>query len=471
MPRKKKNGHSPARVPGLSNDSNSYYRIPGSDGAPPSRSEFNTASNSPYRGGGTNMPASTNSGGDSPATYQDKDGIVRKMKEMFSHLDPEVLYIVLAECDFKVENAMDSLLELSVAAEGISPLPPILSGFELAAALLSPQHNPSKPDPHPPTGATAVPLSPPLRSEDDRDRTTDLTEEFDVLIDRELENLTIQQEAGERDHGGLHSSSSPPSVPLPSLSSLLQPPLLQASPRASASRRGPPGDQPCPDRVLSAGQASGPHSPVSGLSLSFSGGAVGYQRQRPLLDFSHLTSAPTETDRTKPSLPLDLGAADRPSAFQAYRKLDQSTVPPEGGRAVPPGGRVGGARTKTSVSGGGEEERLNNSPFWNARASEFQPRIHGNQAGGGPTFIVPVALSPSPWHTQAASHWSAQGPVRRAPVKAGATIPRSWTGGVSAAAAPRAPLLSGQHGRLRLEGRVLVLLRGAPGSGKSTLAR
>uniref|UniRef100_A0A8C7KNT6 Uncharacterized protein n=1 Tax=Oncorhynchus kisutch TaxID=8019 RepID=A0A8C7KNT6_ONCKI len=35
------------------------------------------------------------------ATSQDKDEIVRTMKEMFCHLDPEVLYIVLAECDFK----------------------------------------------------------------------------------------------------------------------------------------------------------------------------------------------------------------------------------------------------------------------------------------------------------------------------------------------------------------------------------
>ncbi|XP_064817435.1 uncharacterized protein LOC135534328 [Oncorhynchus masou masou] len=368
---------------------------------------------------------------------------------------------------------MDSLLELSVAAEHVGPLPPLLSGFELTAALLSPQHNSSKPDLHPhlPTGESAVPLSPPrrappLRSEDNQDMTTDLTEEFDVLIDRELENLTIQQEAEERDHGDLHSSSSSSSVS--SLSFLVQPAdaqqqalpqPLQSSPRAS--RRGLPGDQPCPDRVFSAGQASGPHSPVSDLSLNFSGGAAGYRRQRSLLDFSHLTSSPSGTDRTKPSLPLDPGASDRPSAFQAYRKLDQFTVRPEGERTVPPGGVAEGARTKTSVAG--EEERLNNPSFWNTRAPEFQP--HGNQTTR-PAFIVPVALSPSSWHTRAtpASHWLAQGPVGQVP-----TVPRSWTGGVSAG--PRAPLLSGQHGRLRLEGRVLVLLRGAPGSGKSTLAR
>lgn len=100
MPRKKKNGHSPARVPGLSNDNNNYYRIPGtSDGAPLSRSEFNTGTNS-HDHGSTDMLVSTNSGGIS-ATSQDKDEIVRTMKEMFCHLDPEVIYIVLAECDFR----------------------------------------------------------------------------------------------------------------------------------------------------------------------------------------------------------------------------------------------------------------------------------------------------------------------------------------------------------------------------------
>lgn len=30
-----------------------------------------------------------------------KEGIVKSMQEMFSHLDREVIYIVLSECDFK----------------------------------------------------------------------------------------------------------------------------------------------------------------------------------------------------------------------------------------------------------------------------------------------------------------------------------------------------------------------------------
>lgn len=30
-----------------------------------------------------------------------KENIVRSMQDVFSHLDPEVIYIVLSECDFK----------------------------------------------------------------------------------------------------------------------------------------------------------------------------------------------------------------------------------------------------------------------------------------------------------------------------------------------------------------------------------
>ena len=101
--------------------------------------------------------------------------------------------------------------------------------------------------------------------------------------------------------------------------------------------------------------------------------------------------------------------------------------------------------------------------FWNAEAPEFCPRPYGNQ---GSTFIIPVTANPSTWntHTLSASHWLAHGTVSQAPLKPTATIPKSW----ALAAAPAPPL---PHGTARLEGQVLVLMRGAPGSGKSTLAR
>lgn len=80
MPRRKKSGQSPARVPGGSLDHNAGQRLPqGFDGA--------MANNFSSSGG--------------LLSTSDKENIVKNMQEMFSHLDPEVIYIVLSECDFK----------------------------------------------------------------------------------------------------------------------------------------------------------------------------------------------------------------------------------------------------------------------------------------------------------------------------------------------------------------------------------
>ncbi|XP_025943889.1 NEDD4-binding protein 2 isoform X2 [Apteryx rowi] len=56
----------------------------------------------------------------SQAMYSvNKEELFNSMSEMFSDLDPSVVYMVLSECDFK-ENAMDYLLELSTHAKGVA---------------------------------------------------------------------------------------------------------------------------------------------------------------------------------------------------------------------------------------------------------------------------------------------------------------------------------------------------------------
>ncbi|KAL1023977.1 hypothetical protein UPYG_G00049780, partial [Umbra pygmaea] len=289
------------------------------------------------------------------------------MQDMFSHLDPEVVYILLSECDFKVEHAMDSLLELSVAAEDIAPI----SGFEVAAALLSSQRQPvntESPRDHP---TLCSPQQPPsVWSHADQDESACLTEEIDHLIRQELETLTPEWEQG----GGRHTSD----VLLPDTKAL-------SSTSTPSSRNGTSGDQPCPGTVHPAGQEYKPHSPVSDQSFIFSS-----QQDRSVLDFSHLTSDPAELDTN-----LGLGATGGYSASQAYNLLGSPTCPPSGGMPW-------GARIKSSISGkGGEEERLN-VPRWNMDAPEFhpQPRIHGNYAVGGPVFITPVN-TPLSWAARA----------------------------------------------------------------------
>ncbi|XP_047422257.1 NEDD4-binding protein 2 isoform X1 [Sciurus carolinensis] len=48
-------------------------------------------------------------------TNIDQEELFTSISEMFSDLDPDVVYLMLSECDFKVENAMDCLLELSAS--------------------------------------------------------------------------------------------------------------------------------------------------------------------------------------------------------------------------------------------------------------------------------------------------------------------------------------------------------------------
>ncbi|XP_073323367.1 NEDD4-binding protein 2 [Pagrus major] len=409
MPRRKKNGQSPARVPGGPPEGgslghNTGYRLPqGFDGAM-----------------ANNFPPSTS------LSSSDKEKIVKSMQEMFSHLDPEVIYIVLSECDFKGENAMDSLLELSVAAEVAGPIPSPVSGFErTAAALLSPGHF-SEPRPDPDPSALSTNL---------------LTEELDLLVDQELETLTTQQDIKEERHSSQYLSTFPP-LPFPQQ---VLPELLQSS--LHPGSRGPSGGL--------AENVSGASSPLDQLSHWEDKTA---EEQQSLVDFTHLM-AEKPADRPKP--PLDLAASGRPSAFQVYKKQDPSQPPSEKAGVMPSQAIVGGARSKVNML---NQEPLGYMPSsWNLGAPAFSPRIHGNQ---GPAFITPVAQTPFTWPSQQPRHaspWLSQGPVSQAPLKPSATIPKSW-----ALPAPHPPA---QHSRLRLQGRVLVLLRGAPGSGKSTLAR
>ncbi|XP_031732214.1 NEDD4-binding protein 2 isoform X3 [Anarrhichthys ocellatus] len=414
MPRRKKNGQSPARAPGGSPERGSLghnrgYSLPaGFDGA--------MANNFPSS---TSLPRSV------------KEKIVKSMQEMFSHLDPEVIYIVLSECDFKVDNAMDTLLEL---AEVAAPATSHVSGFErTAAALLSPYHSSgSGPDSSRPS---QLPPSPPLP-------TSLLTEELDLLVDQELQALTARRGVEEERRSSQYLSVGA------SLSSL--PPL--------------PFQQQVLPELLQASLQTGPRGPSGGLAEHFSGTSSPLDRsvwedesveqQQSKVDFTHLM---TETSECKPKPALDLATSGRPSAFQVYKKLqDPSHALSDKAGVVPSEAMVGGARSKADT--------LNQEPLgymslpWNMQAPVFSPRIHGIQ---GPVFITPVAQSPSVWSCQPRP---TLGPVSRAPLRPAATIPKSW-------ALSAAPHLPAQHSRLRLEGKVLVLLRGAPGSGKSTLAR
>lgn len=400
MPRRKKNGQSPARVPGGPPEGgNTGYRLSqGFDGA-----MANNFSSS--------------------LTSTEKEAIVKSMQEVFSHLDPEVIYIVLSECDFKVENAMDSFLELSVAAEDAAPAPSPVSGFERTAAALLGTRRFSEPRPDPDSSQQPELLSSPSSA-------NVLSEELDLLVDQELETLTARQNNQEEHQSSQYLSSFPP----PPFSQQVLPELLQSS--LQPGSRGPSGGP-----VEHVPEAS---SPLDQLSTWEDNTAE--QQQQMMVDFTHLT-AERPADGPKP--PLDLSASGRPSAFQVYKKQDSSHTDSVG--LTPSEATAGGARSKLL-----NQENLS---AWNVDAEVFSPHV----SNLGPTFITPVAQTPPSWpsHPRLVSPWLSQGPVSQAPLKPSATIPKSWA----------MPASQQQQSRLRLQGRVLVLLRGAPGSGKSTLAR
>ncbi|XP_076868544.1 NEDD4-binding protein 2 isoform X1 [Brachyhypopomus gauderio] len=383
MPKKKKNGHSPNRVSAQTGEHRSAQRANGGSSAWVDP-----------RGRGNRGPVLATS---STASLTGKDDIVKCMQEMFSHLDPVVIYIVLSEADFKVENAMDALLELSDAAEGKTKPPSPLSGFELAAALL---------DPRTPKTEPAMVTS----ESSSASEAACLTEELDSLIDQELENLTsLQSQPSDR--------PSSLSVPLSSLSLPSQSVFPSTLPTQNILTGHPTSSVFEHLDMDNQNGASGGPSPIK--ELSFCAASLP-QESDVSVDFSHLTEDP-ESDGL------------RPSAFKAYRRPDQFMNTTEITSAVP---RSEGLHTPATI--------------WNIQAPEFQPQAEE------PTFITPVMKASNPWSTFSAAQWLAPRPFSQAPLKPSATVPKSWT----------LPLQS----PLRLDGQVLVLLRGAPGSGKTTLA-
>ncbi|XP_068607452.1 NEDD4-binding protein 2 [Brachionichthys hirsutus] len=400
MPRRKKSGHSPARAP---------------PGGPPEEGSlgYNT-DNRRYGGSGGSLFSSR------------KEILVKNLHGMFSHLEPEVIDMVLFECDFKVENAMDSLLELSVAAEVADPACSSVSGFEHTAAALLGQHHFSESSPDSdPSRSPRLPSSPSAVGL--------LSEELDLVVDQELEVITKQHDNNQY----LSTSPSPP-IPEQALPELLQPSLQPGS-----------GD-PSQGSVEHISGVSSPLDQISSLEEKTA------EEQQPVIDFTHLI-AETPADRPKP--PFDLTSSGRPSAFQLYKKQDLSYALSDKTELMPSKVMVGGARSKANLS---NQEPLGclQSP-WNTDAPAFTPWVHENQR---PAFITPFAQSPSNWPGQPRHpHWLGQGAVSQVPLELVTSIPRSWV--------LPAPQTKAQHNRIRLQGKVLLLLRGAPGSGKSTTAR
>lgn len=103
MPKKKKNGLSPSRGPMQAAEygSGSEIRAHGANGS------FVTRADSVYNNFGSTQSRSGH------LESQRRDEIIQSMQEMFSHLDPEVIYMVLSEADFKGKDHFKACVTLS----------------------------------------------------------------------------------------------------------------------------------------------------------------------------------------------------------------------------------------------------------------------------------------------------------------------------------------------------------------------
>ncbi|XP_063166345.1 NEDD4-binding protein 2 isoform X2 [Candoia aspera] len=138
---------------------------------------------------------------DDPAMLQlsqaiNKEKLISGLSEIFSDLDPTVIYMVLSECDFKVEDTMDYLLELSTAAKDTISSSKV-SGFDSLSALLVGENNSSyRTHEFEGNNTTEVVAS----GEESQQPLS--SEELAFLIDNSFETYTVKSEAreSENDH-------------------------------------------------------------------------------------------------------------------------------------------------------------------------------------------------------------------------------------------------------------------------------
>ncbi|KAM8971371.1 NEDD4-binding protein 2 isoform X2 [Sarcophilus harrisii] len=151
-------------------------------GGSPARKSLNTedvASNIVHREELTPLPTP-------PQPSVDKEKLLNSLSEMFSDLDPDVVYLMLSECDFKVENAMDCLLELSTGAKGMPASKSLILESVATPRAFVNQHL---------AEGNEMNEKCPLAEDEDSSQTADafsdmrLTEDLDSLIQNAFEKL------------------------------------------------------------------------------------------------------------------------------------------------------------------------------------------------------------------------------------------------------------------------------------------
>ncbi|NXM29508.1 N4BP2 protein, partial [Oxyruncus cristatus] len=442
--------------------------------------------------------------------YVNKEELFNSLSEMFSILDPSVVYMVLSECDFKVENAMDHLLELSTHAKGVASSKTL--GFDSAAASLALVSRQRSVANERMGGSTAERSKPGETIEKVLSSDVQLTEELDSLIENAFQSYNLSDElpnsANDQiihehpvEYDGLiefpewEKSNSVCSVLLfpqqaETNNEVLenfcsQPPVSQLSIQTSSLAASGTFTQIMEDSDVSEIHVQ--HEVASEVYKQSNGEICenSDQTQDTILDQSSVTPVSGESSQS----PLELGVAvtgdpnsrcleqheEVVTAFNSY----QSLALPEACVSLEPSSlktqkpadvqqTQQGCNLNFSTPSGQSQQH------WNLMAPVFYPCSRSH------SFVVPVAASPGQWRPGSDYRTSEKGLFVSSPVVSNAwdsnpslkvwgNQDRNSKLNLSQVQQPRVCHM--MRKKMHLIGQVLVLLRGVPGSGKSYLAR
>ncbi|NXX76351.1 N4BP2 protein, partial [Urocolius indicus] len=433
-----------------------------------------------------------------------KEELFNSMSEMFSDLDPSVVYMVLSECDFKVENAMDYLLELSTHAKGVESSKTL--GFDSAASSLA-LVNEQRTLANERMGESTAEQS---NSEEEKEKVlspdVQLTEELDSLIENTFQSYSLSDELPDSANDQIvpkHSvehddctewekSDSGCNIQLLAqqtgtnneiLENLncSQPPVSQLSVQTSL----PPASDTFAD-ILEDSDLSEIHvhcKIASDIFKQMNGEiSCGTSIQDTVLDQKSFTAGSSESSQR----PLELGAAltENPNSgflekhkevvtdFNSHQSTSLPEVSLETSSFKPP--KPADFQQTHQVYNLNFSAPHQPQQRWNLMAPVFYP------SSGSHSFRTSVAVSPGQW-----TPVSEYNTLEKGLSSSSAVVSNAWecnpslkvwgnqdrSSNLNLSQAQQPAVCHMMRKKMHLIGQVLVLLRGVPGSGKSYLAR
>ncbi|NXH70901.1 N4BP2 protein, partial [Hydrobates tethys] len=440
-----------------------------------------------------------------------KEELFNSMSEMFSDLDPSVVYMVLSECDFKVENTMDYLLELSTHAKGVASSKTL--GFDSVTSSLA-LVNQQRSVANERMGESTAEQS---NSEEEKEKVlspdVQLTEELDSLIENAFQRYSLSDELPNsandqivHNHSVEHDSFNefPEWEKSDSGCNVLlfpqqtgtnsevlenccsQPPVSQLSIQTSSPAASDTFAQVLEDSVLSEIHVQ--HDVASEVYKQSNGEIScgnSEQTKDTVLDQKSVTAASGESSQR----PLELGVAvtgnpnsacleqheEVVTAFNSHQStsLPEAYVSFETSSFKTPK-PADFQQTQQGYDLNFSTPSCQSQQHWNLMAPVFYP------SSGSHGFVTPVAVSPGQWRPVSDYRTLEKGLFFSSPV-----VSNAWDSNPSLkvwgnqdtnsklnlSQAQQPPVCHMMRKKMHLIGQVLVLLRGVPGSGKSYLAR